>query len=317
MIRNPFAIFLLKSLATAIARWLYCARMDAAYSNPLVVLLMAALCMLLFWQAAWQLVRLSTIAMRMLATQFPRSHILARTHPLRATLAERFPRAYTLTVDRLTPLRFEGLPLTLIGVAAVYLVFLLGGLIEEVVEAEEIIGFDTAINRFLAPYRAPELVVLFGWITDLGGSSALTLVSVAATGFLWTLYRGFLILPLWVTILGAHATTWFGKFGFDRERPDFVTHVTAMSPSFPSAHAAGSAAVMGFIAYVIARDLSGARERFEVIFWSVMLIGLVAFSRIYLSVHHASDIAAGLLVGGFWLLVGFAIAEHLRVRKLG
>jgi membrane-associated phospholipid phosphatase len=47
-----------------------------------------------------------------------------------------------------------------------------------------------------------------------------------------------------------------------------------------------------------------------------VLIGSISFSRIFLSVHYASDIAAGLLVGGFWLLAGFAIAEHLRVRCL-
>jgi membrane-associated phospholipid phosphatase len=291
--------------------------MDAAYNDPIVVLLMAVLCVVLLWAAAWQLVLLSTIALRTLTTQFPSSHVLARTHPLRTAFARHFPRGYRLAVNRLTPLHFEGLPLTLIATGALYLVFLLGGLIEDVIEAEEIVAFDRAVHRFLDPYRAPELVTVFSWITELGSSSALTLVSVVTTGFLWAFYRGFLILPLWVTILGAHATTWFGKFGFDRERPTFLTEVTALSPSFPSAHAAGSAAVLGFIAYLIARDLSGARERFEVVFWSLILIGLISFSRIFLSVHHASDIAAGLLVGGFWLLVGFAIAEHLRVRRLG
>ena len=49
-------------------------------------------------------------------------------------------------------------------------------------------------------------------------------------------------------------------------------------------------------------------------FWSLVLIALVSFSRIFLGVHFASDVAAGLLVGSFWLLVAFTLAEYLRQR---
>jgi membrane-associated phospholipid phosphatase len=288
--------------------------MDAASNDTAVVLLMSGLCLLMLWQAAWQLVRLTSLAMRFMASKFPRSHIMERTHPLRATLARRFPRAYAFAENRLTPHRFYGLPLSLIVVAALYLIFLLGGLIEDVLEADEIIRFDHAVSRLFDPYRTSYMVEIFAWITDLGAAPALTMVSVVTTGFLWALYRSDMILPLWVTIVGAHATTWIGKFGFDRDRPDFVTSVQAFSPSFPSAHATGSVAVLGFISYLITRDLKKPRERFEVVFWSVALIAMIGFSRIFLGVHHASDIAAGLLVGCFWLLVGVAIAEHLRAR---
>jgi membrane-associated phospholipid phosphatase len=106
-----------------------------------------------------------------------------------------------------------------------------------------------------------------------------------------------------------------GKFGFDREQPDFVMHVTALSPSFPSAHAAASAAVLGFIAYLLACELNELREQFEVVFWRTVLIGMISFSRVSLSVHYTTGDATGLLVGGFWLLVGSAIAEHLRMRR--
>lgn len=40
-----------------------------------------------------------------------------------------------------------------------------------------------------------------------------------------------------------------------------------------------------------------------------MLIGL---SRVYLSVHCDSDVAAGLLFGGFWLLIGVTTYELCR-----
>ncbi len=68
-------------------------------------------------------------------------------------------------------------------------------------------------------------------------------------------------------------------------------------------------AVYGFLAYAITRDLSGWRPRFEAAFWSAVLIIIIGFSRMYLSAHYLTDVVAGFLVGGFWLLVAFAIAE--------
>jgi undecaprenyl-diphosphatase len=73
-------------------------------------------------------------------------------------------------------------------------------------------------------------------------------------------------------------------------------------------------AVYGFIAYTIARQLPGIEERFEVAYWTSVLILLIGFSRIFLGVHYMTDVVGGFLVGGFWLLVGFTIAEWNRLR---
>ena len=118
-----------------------------------------------------------------------------------------------------------------------------------------------------------------------------------------------MLAPLWITFVGAQATTWAGKYAIDRTRPVFLDAVTEASPSFPSGHATASTALVGFLADVIARDLPSSRQRFEVAFWAAAVIGLICFSRMFLSLHYFSDIAAGLLVGAFWLLVGFTAAE--------
>jgi undecaprenyl-diphosphatase len=72
----------------------------------------------------------------------------------------------------------------------------------------------------------------------------------------------------------------------------------------------------GFLAYAIARGLQplGGRAQFEVVFWATLLILFIGFSRLFLGVHYLSDVLAGLLVGGFWLLVGFALSEWGRSR---
>ena len=238
-------------------------------------------------------------------------------NPLRAAAQARAPRLYRLVARRLRPDRFQGLPLTLLACAAIYLASLFGGLIEELYEKDELMAADARIAELVAPWRAAAAVRIAAWVTNLGDSATLMAVILVGTGFLWADRRRRLIAPLWLTFLGAQATTWAGKFGFDRARPEFLTDVTALSPSFPSGHATGAVAVYGFVGYALARELGHARQRFELAYWTSLLVLLIAGSRIYLSVHHASDVAAGLLVGGFWLLVGFAAAELLRARAAG
>ncbi len=235
-----------------------------------------------------------------------------QTHPVRSALAQRYPKTYSVTRERLTPERFSGLPLTLLIAAALYMLFLASGLVEALLEAEELTKFDEAVTRFLAAFRETPALELFKWITDLGAAPALLSTGIVATGFLWSHKRRLFILPLWIAFLGAEMTTWLGKFGFDRVRPDAIPGLIHVSPAFPSAHATGAMAIFGFVAYAVARDLLGIRERFSVIFWAGVLITLIGFSRVFLGAHHLSDVLMGFVVGGFWLLAGFAVTEYRR-----
>lgn len=243
---------------------------------------------------------------------------LAYAHPLRAAFAERWPRAYAIAGRRLSPHRFNGLPLTLLAAAALYVLGLFGGLIEDLLQREGLVRVDDAINAFFAPYRVTPLVETLLWLTAFGSSPAIIAVALVATGFVWSYGRTFLLAPLWITVLGSQATTWAGKYLIGRERPPFIEAASAVAPSFPSGHATAAMAVYGFLAYALARELPAARARFELVFWTAVLITLVGFSRIFLSVHYASDVVAGFLVGTFWLLVGFAVAERsIRTRRQG
>jgi undecaprenyl-diphosphatase len=232
----------------------------------------------------------------------------------RASLARNFPRAAAFIEARLNPREFTGLALTLIVLASVYLAALLGGLVDELLESDELVMIDDMINNALDPLRTDRLVEVFAFITHWADASTIVAVAAVTTGLLWALRHGYLVMPLWVVVLGSQLTTYAGKYALDRSRPEFLTEVVAATPSFPSGHATSAIAVYGFVAYVLSREAVTARRRFEIVFWSAFLIVLIGFSRMFLSVHYASDVAAGILVGGFWLLVGFAIAELLRSR---
>jgi len=233
----------------------------------------------------------------------------ARSTSARANLKARYPKAYAVLADRFVTASFTGLPLTLLFLAAVYAAALLGGLIDDVRETEGLVRMDLGVNAFFAPYRTPSLIGSFIWITALGAGPAVTGMLAVASALLLSQGGARLLLPLWITVLGAQGTTWASKYAVGRARPAFLDAVTAATPSFPSGHATASTALIGFLAYVTARRLLGLRARFEVVFWSVAMIGLICFSRIFLSLHYLSDVAAGVLVGVFWILVGVIVSE--------
>ncbi len=187
------------------------------------------------------------------------------------------------------------------AVPAVLMVAALIGLALHVQAADGQAPVDAAVDSFLNPVRYEALIALFEWITLVGNTGSLIAIAALAAIVLWGIGRrrdAALVLTVW---LGAYATTWALKHLIDRPRPDFAFDVVAHSPSFPSGHATGSLALFGVLAYVAARRTARFRWRFEIVFWAAVLIALVSVSRIYLSVHHASDVFAGFLVGGVWL----------------
>lgn len=278
--------------------------------TTLIYLLVMVIVIVALRLAAWE-------GLRVVSRLFGKSvtvirHVQVRTgvSGLGSRIRASFPEITRLLAARLTPSRFAGLPLTLMVIAALYIAALLGGLVEELMEADELVRFDEWINQRIAPIRTDGMITVFIWITNLAGSAAMVAVALATTGLSWAHGRWYVVPPLWLTILGSQLTTIAGKYVLVRHRPEFVTEVVAVTPSFPSGHATSAIAVYGFIAYIVARDLTTTRQRFEIIYWTTVLVCLIGFSRMLLGVHYASDVAAGFLVGSFWLLVGFAVAEH-------
>ena len=167
--------------------------------------------------------------------------------------------------------------------------------------------FDVEVNARLVPYRLPWLLAAFLWVTILGTEAAVLGMASAMTALLWSDGRTRLLRPLWSTVLGAEGTTWALKFLLARPRPEFLPGVaTAISPSFPSAHSTGTVALVGSVACLVARGQRGREHRGAILAVAVAIVVMIGFSRIYLGVHYLTDVLAGVLVGGFWLLHGFA-----------
>ncbi len=192
-----------------------------------------------------------------------------------------------------------------VGASAIALVLLVG--LSMAVEQGLTMPIDLAVNAAFAPYRTPALLAAFLWITTMGTGACRLAMAGSASAMLWSAGRTALLRPLWITVIGTEATVWATKFAVDRPRPAFLPGVaTASSPSFPSAHSAGTLAIVGILAVLVASHRTGRAERAAVWGIAAAVVLLIGFSRLFLNVHYLSDVASGFLVGGLWLLLGSA-----------
>lgn len=123
--------------------------------------------------------------------------------------------------------------------------------------------------------------------------------------------------------LGAMATTTALKYHFAAARPpgaevadaiDVLPAVlhpiyhdmsTATGYSFPSGHALGSAVVYGGAALALGDELR--RRRLLV---AAGVVGIIAFTRVFLENHHLVDVVAGVGVGAVFLAVAWLIGDR-------
>ncbi|HQR07175.1 MAG TPA: phosphatase PAP2 family protein, partial [Gemmatales bacterium] len=146
--------------------------------------------------------------------------------------------------------------------------------------------------------------------TALGSGTVLTLlvITVSMYYFLQGRWRTGLFL-LVTSLLGWGLMEWI-KDTYARPRPTVVPHlVTESSYSFPSGHAKMSAVIYLTLGALLAAN---SKRHSVKIFWmslALILTLLIGCSRVYLGVHHPSDILAGWLAGAAWAMFAFLLAR--------
>ncbi len=151
-------------------------------------------------------------------------------------------------------------------------------------------------------------------ITALGGTTALTLLTLVAVGYLLTARKVTDAVFLAAATGGGAILGKLLKLFFARPRPEVVPHfVDVTSASFPSGHTVNSAIVYLTLGAILARVQPTRRLTRYVMVSTFVLAFLVGISRIYLGVHYPTDVLAGWAVGGTWALLCWTIARALHV----
>lgn len=228
---------------------------------------------------------------------------------------EDHPKLVAFVANRFDTNFFIGLPLTLVLVAAGANIALLSQLTESVVDSEWVVQFDEEFTSMLYNMRTEWVSQVFYTFTQLGNREFVFIAGGIVSAIFLFRRKWIALVSFWLMLGGVGLSVQFGKKVISRDRPTDVAYYVVEHFSFPSGHATTIIALYGLIAYFLYRhfDKSGL-QRLTVVL-AVLLIVLVGFSRIYLGVHYLSDVLAGYLLGGLWLLVGISMVEVLLYRK--
>ena len=175
-------------------------------------------------------------------------------------------------------------------------------------------AFDDAVLRWVAAHQLSWLRVAMLQITELGTGVVVMMVVAVASLFLWlTRHKHSASLLLVTTAVGILINSML-KDVFHRTRPSiFPSGVEVFSSSFPSGHSMSAAIVYGTVAYLAARLQRRHWSRIVTAVIALLLIFLIAASRIYLGVHYPSDTLAGMIIGFAWAAFCMATLEAVQM----
>jgi undecaprenyl-diphosphatase len=119
-----------------------------------------------------------------------------------------------------------------------------------------------------------------------------------------------------ITMVGAALLNTTLKLAFKRERPiPFFDPLPPPTYSFPSGHSLMSCCFFGALAAIVTARIKNKRTRAIVWILATTMFVLIGFSRIYLGVHHTTDVIAGFTAAAIWIMVVRFVEMQLARRK--
>lgn len=175
------------------------------------------------------------------------------------------------------------------------------------------LAYDQAILTAVNQQASPFWDGFFTFITQLGGGYAAAIITLVLGGLFIARRNYKKALIVVAGIAGAALINSVLKVMFERARPDLWEHlVTETSYSFPSGHAMMASA----IAFTIMAICWPTKYS-----WASVVVGSIYFvtigvSRLYLGVHYPTDILAGWLASGAWVLLVVAVVYQNSLLRL-
>ena len=156
---------------------------------------------------------------------------------------------------------------------------------------------------------------VFATLTHLADTATLTGLYIVVALALITLGRRWLALGWVVALAGNGLLNQTLKQIFSRARPLHPDSLAlAQGFSFPSGHSSGAVVAYGMLAYLALRLLP-TRWHLPALVAAVALAFTIGASRLFLSVHFASDVVAGFASGTAWLALCVTGIELIRWRR--
>jgi len=151
--------------------------------------------------------------------------------------------------------------------------------------------------------------------TGLGGIGILGLITAASVVYLLMMRKRNAAVLLGAAVGGGILLSALFKAGFDRPRPDLVSHLSLVyTTSFPSGHSMMSAVAYLTLGALLAQLHKGRAVQAFILAVAILITVLVGLSRVYLGVHWPTDVLAGWAAGAAWACLCWLVAQWFQKR---
>lgn len=155
---------------------------------------------------------------------------------------------------------------------------------------------DEPISRWVIAHRTATLDAFFRHVSLLG-STSVVLTGGAVLALLALPRCRIASLFIIVATLLRPAFEYTLKLSVDRTRPQLSQLIPGVGPSFPSGHVMAACVLWCMVPLVLSLYAPSRRLWTAVASTSVLIIVLIASSRVYLGVHWPTDVVGGFIAG--------------------
>jgi undecaprenyl-diphosphatase len=205
----------------------------------------------------------------------------------------------------------------LLGLAAAIgaLVFF-GWLADEVLEGETR-HFDEVTRAAVHQFATPVLTTIMRGFSFVGSTLALTVASIVVVARLIMRKLSLEAKLFALTMLGGALLNMTLKLAFKRARPEpFFNLSVPETYSFPSGQSLMSACFFGALAALLTARIQRRRVRIVIWIFATSMFLLIGLSRIYLGVHHTTDVIAGFTAALIWVLMIRLVELQLKRKRI-
>lgn len=231
-------------------------------------------------------------------------------------MRRRFPRQFLYVQARLSRDGVYGLHFTLGSAFFVAAAWLFGGIAEDLIMGDPLILVDALISQWFQSHATPSLAGIMYFASALASPAAVSVLCALMGCVLLWMRHWYWLIGLVSAVAGGMILNLMLKQLFDRARPGWADPLLALTdPGFPSGHTMMATIIYGFLAAYFILGVASWRWRCVIAASTILLVLLVALSRMYLGAHYLSDVLAAMAAGCAWIALCLTATETMRRRR--
>jgi undecaprenyl-diphosphatase len=176
---------------------------------------------------------------------------------------------------------------------------------------------DIKIVDWIKNHRTVILNTIMVDLTALGSATIVALLSIICFVYLFIVNDRASAFQIIIASFGAGTLMKCIKTLVQRPRPDHSLRlIEASGFSYPSGHALVCAAMYLTLCLIGMRQIKSFKRQTALLAMTLIMVSLVAFSRVYLGVHYPSDILSGICIGFTWAIILEITLNYLKSGRI-